>query len=602
MVDFHPDSMINPDLQHAARSAERKTPLRIGVVVDSPRVPAWVAQVVERLRSAAFTELALAILVDEPKSLRRRLSSLNPGGVLFRLYERLDAWFFRDKNDVWACVDVSDLCDKIPTARFATESPGRGQSLPEADMKRIAGARLDILLDLSSSNIGDDLAEAAGYGVWRCHPGEARVYEVLPPLVQEMYDQNPVAATVLQFQTERRGAAKVLCRGTFAADRNSLSKTRNISARNAAGYVLRRLDDLHQYGWDHFVALEGFGEPDTYVKDAVRIPGSVATLRLVARLATRLLRRRMHAWRFDTPWLIAYRLKDASAAPGAKQRETLLSFPETDHFYADPFPFRRDGRDFLFFEDYRCDRRRGVIAVVEIDGEGRVTKPRTVLETDYHLSYPFLFEWQGEAYLLPETSEHETIELYRAVEFPHRWVLDRIVMDGVRAVDSTIFPLGDLFWLFTSIAAPSGELGQELSLFYADTPLGPWTPHPRNPVVTDVRRARPAGNLFVQDGRLIRPGQDCSVRYGYAIVLNFVELLTTTEYRERPVGMIQPDWWPGALCTHTMNQTDRIEAVDLKVPVRRAKPRAGFLSASDSVVFAGNKDDLRKVWPHFEIK
>ena len=64
----------------------------------------------------------------------------------------------------------------------------------------------------------------------------------------------------------------------------------------------------------------------------------------------------------------------------------------------------------------------------------------------------------------------------------------------------------------------------------------------------------------------------------------------------------QDNVWLGALSTHTMNQTDRIEAVDLKVPVRRAKPRAGFLSASDSVVFAGNKDDLRKVWPHFEIK
>ena len=40
--------------------------------------------------------------------------------------------------------------------------------------------------------------------------------------------------------------------------------------------------------------------------------------------------------------------------------------------------------------------------------------------------------------MLPETSGNRTVELYRCVEFPHRWELDRVLMDGVHAVDATL--------------------------------------------------------------------------------------------------------------------------------------------------------------------
>lgn len=56
----------------------------------------------------------------------------------------------------------------------------------------------------------------------------------------------------------------------------------------------------------------------------------------------------------------------------------------------------------------------------------------------------------------------------------------------------------------------------------------------------------------------------------------------------------QDNVWLGALSTHTINQTDRIEAVDLKVPVRRAKPRAECFTANDGMAFAGNRSDTRK--------
>jgi hypothetical protein len=99
-------------------------------------------------------------------------------------------------------------------------------------------------------------------------------------------------------------------------------------------------------------------------------------------------------------------------------------------------------------------------------------------------------------------------------------------------------------------------------LFYADRLDGRWHYHPANPVSSDARRARPAGSLFYRDGRLFRPAQDCSVRYGYAIVLNEVLKLSKTEYQERAAETIQPSWRPGLLGTHTINANERYEVID----------------------------------------
>src|SRR5690606_30656375 len=92
-----------------------------------------------------------------------------------------------------------------------------------------------------------------------------------------------------------------------------------------------------------------------------------------------------------------------------------------DHFYADPFPLFRDGRDYIFLEDLDHRTDKGIISVVEFDGNGKPGPAKPVLEEDCHLSYPFLIERDGEVFMIPETSARREIAIYRASEFPFRW-------------------------------------------------------------------------------------------------------------------------------------------------------------------------------------
>ena len=63
-----------------------------------------------------------------------------------------------------------------------------------------------------------------------------------------------------------------------------------------------------------------------------------------------------------------------------------------------------------------------------------------------------------------------------------------------------------------------------------------WTPHPGNPLLRDFRRARPGGRIFRDDdGRLLRPSQDCVRRYGYGLGISEITELSTSGFAERRI-------------------------------------------------------------------
>jgi hypothetical protein len=108
-----------------------------------------------------------------------------------------------------------------------------------------------------------------------------------------------------------------------------------------------------------------------------------------------------------------------------------------------------------------------------------------------------------------------------------------------------------------------GSASEELFVYYADALLsGNWTPHPRNPVISDVTRARPAGPIQLRDGQLYRPSQDCSVRYGYAIRINQIAVLSKEDYAETEISRIKPDWSKNVLGTHTLAYAAGLTVVD----------------------------------------
>jgi hypothetical protein len=283
-------------------------------------------------------------------------------------------------------------------------------------------------------------------------------------------------------------------------------------------------------------------------------------VRLAGRIAWRAIERLL----FQNEWFVAYRRRTEGAGPPTDLGGFIPIKAPDGHFYADPFVVMRDGGHHLFVEDFDRATGLGSISVLRLEDVGvGVASPEPVLDRPFHLSYPFLAtDENGSLIMIPESGDHGTTTMYRPVAFPGSWQEAGVIFSDLRAYDPTFFRYQGRTWLFVSVAERGANPWDELFLFSAPGTGGPWTPHPANPIVSDVRMARPAGRIFSHDGVLLRPAQDCSGAYGRRVVLQEIVTLNESAYRERPWGAIEPSGLPGVRRTNCYNADGDYEVVD----------------------------------------
>jgi len=280
----------------------------------------------------------------------------------------------------------------------------------------------------------------------------------------------------------------------------------------------------------------------------------------VASLPRRVLRH-YEGRAFAEQWFIALRPREPGVFPRSMDGFRVVS-PPRGHFYADPFLVEWAGRHYVFFEEYSRDRDRGRIAYCEIRPDGSTGEPRIALERGSHLAYPFVFVYDSALYMIPETSDARSVELHRAPDFPGVFKLERVLLRGVNAVDTTFVVHQGRFWLLMNQFDRNTNPHSALHAYWSESFEGPWTPHTANPIVNDRSRARPGGRMFHANGSLIRPAQDCSRRYGEDVVFRHVMQLTPEVFAERDIGRIPGNWLPGNLGTHTYDRDSMFEVVD----------------------------------------
>jgi len=233
---------------------------------------------------------------------------------------------------------------------------------------------------------------------------------------------------------------------------------------------------------------------------------------------------------------------------------------------ADPFLWSRDGTHYLFMEDWPAGDPCAHISAMELDDHGKQRgSPVPIISSKTHFSYPYVFEYDGQLWMLPEYSSSNRLQLFRCVEFPHHWVADRILMEGTSYADPTVFEHDGVWWMFISLKTGFCGLTSNLFLFHADNPISSeWIPHPMNPVVSGFHQSRPAGRPFVANGRLFRPAQNCLKRYGHFVVFNEITRLDVHRYAERSVRKIMP-WAEHILAVHHFDICGNRAAMDIQL-------------------------------------
>jgi len=297
----------------------------------------------------------------------------------------------------------------------------------------------------------------------------------------------------------------------------------------------------------------------------MRIPGAHVLSYYLRRLCERHRARYAAKHQLVGNWHLLYGALDRDALVSIDPATLRKLIAPPDRYWADPFGWQRDGRFFVFCEEVIYGEARGRISVVPLDTKTGLAGPsQAVVQEPHHLSYPFLFEFEGVFYMLPESGFANVLNLYRCLEFPYRWEKLGPIFEGGQYYDPTLLHREGRWWLFVTKRDPRRlQLpDHDLFLFWADSPItGKWTPHPANPVVRSFRRARPGGRIFSLNGKLYRPSQNCLWRYGASLNLNEIVRLDAEYYEERLLRELQPDG-PNYVGLHHMDWHDGVVLMD----------------------------------------
>lgn len=517
--------------------------LRVALLLVSSEQPAWLYSMVERVRGLPFADICLVIY-------DRSAASPKPhtGGLLWRLYQGLDKRLFGKGADPLRPRDLGALLHGVAVCELGTVSAEAA----------VAAQGLDVIIHLGPGRPPPALFGAARYGVWGHAFGTQQAAEPTVVGMREVIEREPLTvATLIRFAQD--GRDQTIYSSYSRTIPFSPCKNRDNVYRKSAAFAARKLRDIYHDGVADPVKHDA---PERFETDIqVFPPRNLEMLPKAARLGAEMLRRGGQKLAYVDQWFVAYKFGADPGLPTGFSGFTPM-LPPKDRFWADPFPIERDGRYFVFLEELMFDTNKGHISVVELDERGDWKAPVKVLERDYHLSYPFLFEWQGELFMLPETGHNRTVEAYRCHRFPDDWRLEKVLLKDVNSADATLAQIGDRWWMFVNIGEAGTELYDELHLFHAEQPFGEWIPHQCNPVKSDARSARPAGNLFWRQGELYRPSQCCVPLYGSALTLNKIERIDTNGFVEREAARFEPDWRPGLLGFHTFNRAGGLTVID----------------------------------------
>jgi hypothetical protein len=544
-----------------------KRRLRIGLLLDSFTQPRWVYSVINDIQNSSIATICLVVKNEAPDQQQSagRLRSYwkNRDYLLYALYNRLDARVPPGGADAFETLDVQELLAECPVFGVVPVMKRFSDWFPDQAIEEIRHYDLDVAISFGFRILRGEALRIAKHGVWSYHHGDNLVNRGGPAGFWEVVDQSPIAGSVLQVLSEDLDNGQVLNRTWLrTSDRFSVQISKNSLYWRSSSFVIRKLRELYENG--SVVAENAPFRP--YYNRLHKMPTNAELLPKLCKLSwSYAVSKLEHAFFFDQ-WTLAYRFKSSPTDPNNSFYRFNHLTPPKDKFWADPFPVKFGGKYFVFFEEYLYSEDKAHISVMELTASGPTT-PELVLKRDYHLSYPFVFFWDNRHWMIPETAGNKTIEIYACESFPGEWKLHSVLFENVAAKDATLFQLDGLWWMF--VAVSDTDSADELHLYFSTSPLGPWKPHKKNPVKSDVRNSRPAGRLFDWNGDLYRPAQDSSRRYGYAMTINRILRLTQDEFVEQEVSKILPQWRKDLRGTHTLNICEDLTVIDCLARRRR---------------------------------
>lgn len=539
--------------------------LRIGILLNTETVPAWAKEMIVKILAIQQIDLVLVIYngrtgTHAAGKQRRKIS------FFYRLYRKLDNYFFGSDNDALIQSDISGLLTGIPAIVVTPVIENKNEYFKEEDITVVKNHNLDVLIKIGFGSLAGGITTVSKYGVWELY--NSNRYNSMDGFaaVAECFNKIETTYSILHCIPADGGLGTILYYSKSMTDIYSVTRNLNRYYWKSMNFVPRLLILLVKNGGDWFWNyIETYQQVET-IPAKYLIPQHFFMPVVLVKMIWRSLEKKATELFFIQQWQLRVFVQDDDRPiPAAAEFKKIV--PPKTCFWADPHLIIQDNKRYVFFEELPFNTNVGHLAAFEIDEEGNHSTPVKILEKPFHLSNPFIMEYQGSFFMIPETGQDKTIQLYKCDSFPYKWEFVMNLMENINAVDCTLIFHDDTWWLFANVITNKGISGlDELFIFYSPCfPTNKWISHQLNPVLSDATKARPAGAFFRQHNKLYRPSQSSTKIYGTSIKINEVLQLNTEHYKERTADTIAPDFDKNILGVHSFSKKEGVAVIDTLV-------------------------------------
>ena len=423
------------------------------------------------------------------------------------------------------------------------------------DLEKIKELKLDILIRCGTGILKGDILNVTKFGIISFHHGDNRYNRGGPSGFWETYLNWPTTGFIIQKLTEELDGGNILYRGNIKT--SALWHENNAQLLLKSNFFIFKI--LKYISTNN--SLPAIENSSLYYNNIFKQPNAYILLRYIFNEYLFILKYKIYSrFNIKEKWSVSF-IKNSSLNFDMKKAITIMN--PFNRFLADPFVIKHKDRDICFVEDFYFDEKKGKISAYELF-ENSYKELGIVLEEDFHLSFPFVFKDGKNIYMIPETSQNKEIRLYKSIDFPMKWELEKVLMNDIEAVDTMIFENKSKWYMLTNICSASiGDNNSELHVYKSDKLVSnEWIPVESNPVIFDSLKSRNAG-LFNLNGDCYRVNQvQSKYYYGRSFKINKVISINDNSYHEEEVCHIKPNFFVNLIGTHHFHMNEEYSVFD----------------------------------------
>lgn len=526
---------------------------KIGIILENHKCNYYIYSLAERLSSNSGVELY--ILIDNDRNFFQPINkTIQKQPIGFKIIKKAEKLYFRNKTnqfiDYFNTFDIKNI--KSNDLIYLEKNNF------EMNFQKIDSLQLDLIInDLPFNDFNQNYNSLAKDGILSvCFNNEPDFNNLLSILFAV---KDSIPSVSFEINLQRNDLNEIIFSASFPTQRTYTESV--VFVLNES--ILYLLDILNNYIEEG--NFRSFFNHSLGIKKSDRIRFSlIDSLKYIINKIIYIVTYRYKFGRFRHRWHIGY-LKKNDLNNLDFSNATTIKNPK-GRFLADPFVIKKSNRVICFAEDYDFQKNIGWISAIEIINEKDYKFLGPVINEDFHMSFPFLLEFNNELYMIPETYQSNSIRLYKCIDFPMKWEFQKELINDFKAVDSMVFEYNGLWWLLTNkIRKDSVDENSALYAYYADNPLSEkWNPHKLNPIVIHSEYAR-NGGIIKKDGQIYRIRQQHGgkgVFYGKSFSVSKIIKLTPDSFKEEMIQRVIPDFFKGISGCHTLNQNSNYTVFD----------------------------------------